>query len=201
MGGTIAFEMAQQFYSQGHKVALLALFETYNWAKIPPRAFLDTVRFYTQKIEFHWRNFLLLGSNEKITFFTEKAKEVKRRRTVWYGMIMAMFGDRFHVGDGQHLILSRLWEINDQAAVNYVARAYPGRITHFRPTKEYALYEGAQLAWDDVACGGVETHKLPVYPAGMLVEPFVRLLAEKLKDCIQKALEIERASNVRVPAA
>ena len=35
----------------------------------------------------------------------------------------------------------------------------------------------------------VEIHELPVYPAGMLIEPFVRILAKKLKSCIRKNLD------------
>ena len=35
MGGTVAFEVAQQIQAQGERVALLALFDTVDWSKIP----------------------------------------------------------------------------------------------------------------------------------------------------------------------
>jgi hypothetical protein len=44
------------------------------------------------------------------------------------------------------------------------------------------------MNWEKVAKGGVETHILPVYPTGMMVEPFVEQLADELKDCIDRAL-------------
>jgi hypothetical protein len=69
-----------------------------------------------------------------------------------------------------------------------VPDVYPGRITQFLPKKEYAHHIGPELGWNGLAAGGVETHVLQVYPAGMLVEPFVQVTAEKVKDCIERAL-------------
>ncbi|MFX0203317.1 MAG: hypothetical protein ACFFCW_45015 [Candidatus Hodarchaeota archaeon] len=94
------------------------------------------------------------------------------------------------MGKGQALLLSNLWKVNDRAALKYVPRTYPGRITQFAPTKDYALLAGPELCWHKLAAGGLEIHRLPVYPAGMLVEPFVRILAKELTACIDAALEI-----------
>lgn len=80
-------------------------------------------------------------------------------------------------------------ETNDQAAANYRPKVYPGRITQFRPMKEYAWHENTEMAWESLATEGVEVHKLPVYPAGMLVEPFVEMLAAELMACISKAVD------------
>ncbi len=196
MGGTVALEMAQQLHEQGQGVALLALLETYNWANLPDRSFLDGVYYYAQKIEFHWRNFLLLKSKEKLVFIQEKAKVAKSREKVWFETIKSKHGHKSHQGNGQNLSLSKLWETNDRAADNYVPQVYPGRITQFRPIKQYRRYDGPELGWDKLAAGGLEIHELPVYPAGMLVEPFVSVLAEKLKACIHKALEMEPSNKI-----
>jgi hypothetical protein len=55
---------------------------------------------------------------------------------------------------------------------------------------------GPELGWDKLAAGGLENYDLLVYPRGMLVEPFVELLAEKLKDCIQRALDMETSHEM-----
>jgi len=196
MGGTVALEMAQQLRAQGQEVALLAFFETYNWANMPAKSLLGDIFFRIQRIEFHCRNFLLLGSKEKLTFFMEKAKVAKSRSKVWYGMVLSKFGHRFHQRSGQYLTLAQLWEINERTPHNYMPKVYPGRISDFRPIKQYALFDGSELGWDKVAAGRVETCELPVYPRGMLVEPFVRLLAEKLQVCINKALETELGNKI-----
>jgi len=189
MGGTVALEIAQLLYAQGQEVALLALFETYNWVNMSDKSLLDNIYYYIQKIDFHLRNFLLLEFKWKLRFIREKMKDVKSRRKVWYGMILSKLGHMFQHNSEQYLSLFRLWKINDRAPLNYMPKVYPGRITNFRTVKQYALFNGQELGWDKVAAGGVETNELPVYPAGMLVEPFVRLLAEKLQICIHKALD------------
>ena len=79
--------------------------------------------------------------------------------------------------------------------MNYLPRLYPGTITHFRPSKEYARHNSEKVGWHDLSAGGVETHKLPVYPAGMLLEPFVGILAERLKSCIECAVEFSEYSD------
>src|SRR5439155_4504057 len=63
MGGTIAFEMAQQLHAEGQQVGLLALFDTYNWSKLPT---LPTSLPY--QVYFLVRNLLLLDLQEKFIF-------------------------------------------------------------------------------------------------------------------------------------
>ena len=116
-------------------------------------------------------------------------------------MIASKLGKKFNSGNGENLLLFNLWNVNDRAASIYVPKVYPGRITHFRPIKEYARYDDPKLWWDELALGGVDTYRVPVYPAGMLVEPFIGPVGQILKDCIQKALETERAGNVRATSA
>ena len=108
----------------------------------------------------------------------------KERRKVWYGMAASNLGNntRRSIGKAQHLY--ELWKNNDRAAINYVPKTYPGRIIHFRPIKEYAKFDNPKARWEKIAAGGVKTYRLPVYPAGMLLEPFVKVLAEKLKESL-----------------
>lgn len=188
MGGTVALEMAQQLCAQGHRVALLALLETYNWANLKEWTLYGKVFYYIQKIEFHWRNLLI--SENKMAFLGEKWQELKRRKNVWRGMIAAKIGNNSQRGgNNQGLLLSSLWDTNDRAAAEYVPKPYLGRITQFLPIKDYAHYDTPDLRWNSVATEGVEIYRLPVYPAGMLVEPFVSQLALELKKCISKAIE------------
>jgi phthiocerol/phenolphthiocerol synthesis type-I polyketide synthase E len=184
LGGSIALEMAHQLQAKGEEVALLALLETYNWAKVPSLSSFRKLHYYLEKIEFHAKNFLILPFKEKVVFLREKARELKSRSGVWYGMVKAKCEHKNHSNHGHHSLLARLWENNDQAAFNYVPKFYPGKITIFLPKKGYAIYKGPDITWERLA-REVETHELPVYPAGMLVEPFVQILAQKLKACIE----------------
>ncbi len=192
MGGTVALEMAQQLYAQGKEVALLVLMETYNFSS-EPRALLNRVHYRVQQIEFHLRNLLL--SDRKRIFLKEKAKVAWSRKDVLFGAISSRLGLNSSLVNGHYSALADVWTACDRAAANYVPKVYPGRITQFRPFKPYASFAGPALGWDNLADGGLETYDLPIYPRGMLVEPFVALLSGKLRDCIQRALEPETSNE------
>lgn len=191
MGGTIALEMAQQLHEQDQEVALVALMETYNWANLSDQSFLDKIHFYIQKIMFHFLNFLLLEFKGKLRFILEKTKVAKDRTGVWYGMVLSRLGDRFHKNNEQYLNIAQLWKTNDWITAKYVPKTYSGRMILFKPFKQYARYDKPELDWEKLVTEGLDIYELRVYPAGMVVEPFVRLLAEKLQFCIDKALKLE----------
>lgn len=86
-------------------------------------------------------------------------------------------------------VLAQVWKTNDSAAVNYLPRCFPGVITDFRPMKQYTKYAGENLKWSQLALGGQKIVTLPVYPAGMLLEPFVEHLAAALRTAIDQAAE------------
>jgi len=187
MGGTVALEMAQQLQEQGQEVALLVLFETYNWANMPAMSFLDKIYYYIQKIKFNWGKLLLAKS--KWTFIMEKERIASSKIKAWLGLMSSKLGHNSRSGNGQDLFLLRLRRANDRASNNYVPRVYPGQITQFVPAKEYSHNKKPGLGWENLAAGGVELHEIPAYPEGMFEEPFVELLADKLKECIYKAFE------------
>ena len=176
MGGTIALEMAQQLKAIGEEVELLALLETYNWFHAGEYSKGESRRYYWQKIEFHFRNFMLLPYSDKKLFFKEKWVELVRRSKMWIGQ---------RLGSSEQSAIQRalaaVWKQNDDASMAYEPRKYPGRLLHFKPQKDYAIHEGAELNWQGLA-REIETYILPVYPAGMLVPPFVSHLAKKLRE-------------------
>jgi phthiocerol/phenolphthiocerol synthesis type-I polyketide synthase E len=186
MGGTVAFEMAQQLRAQGQEVSLLALMETYNFSN-QPQGIIDKIHYRIQQIEFHLRNFLL--TDQKMTFLREKAKVAWGRKDIIFGSVISRISLRLNLKNRGTALLSSIWKACDLAAVNYVPKIYTGRITQFRPIKPYACFDGPEMGWEKLAAGGLDTYDLPVYPRGMLVEPFVELLADKLEYYIQKALE------------
>src|SRR6202046_1048263 len=62
LGGTIAYEVAQQLRAQGQEVTLLALFDTTDWSKIPSVNAWNTSYMACQKFLFHATNFFKLNS-------------------------------------------------------------------------------------------------------------------------------------------
>lgn len=186
MGGTIALEMAQQFHAQGKEVALLAIMETYNFSN-EPKSILDRIKYRVQQIEFHARNLLIADGKKK--FFQEKAKVAWDRKDIIFGTLFSLLRLSARQGKRDPYVLSSIWDACDKAVANYIPRLYKGKITQFRPFRQYASFSGPGLGWEGLAAGGLETHDLHVYPRGMLVEPFAKILAGEMKKCIQRALD------------
>ena len=193
-GGTIAFDVAQQLRARGEPVALLALFDTMNWSKIPVNVW-SKATYSTQQLMFHLASFLSLDSNGKSQFFQEKMEVLRSRIPVWQGMLLAKLNHHADNGSSTSLVLGRIWQTNDRACWSYVPQPYPGKITDFRPVKQYRIFSKPGLKWDQLAQEGQEVVVLPVYPAGMLVEPFVEHLAVALKRSIDAAIERLNASS------
>ena len=187
-GGTIAYEVAQQLQAEREQVALLALFDTMNWSKIPVTLWSKGT--YTfQRLIFHVASFLSLDPAGVSEFLREKTETLHNRIPVWRGILQAKFSRNTTAAASTALVLGRIWQTNDQACWQYVPKSYPGILTDFRPSTQYGIFDKPNLKWDGLAQGGQEVVVLPVYPAMMLVEPFVEHLAAALKKSIDQASE------------
>jgi thioesterase domain-containing protein len=79
-----------------------------------------------------------------------------------------------------------------QAARNYEPKVYPGRVTLFWGSGASTRpYEDWRLGWAELASGGMEVHVVPGDHVSIYQEPFVAVLAEKLKACIERAQATE----------
>jgi phthiocerol/phenolphthiocerol synthesis type-I polyketide synthase E len=189
MGGTIAYEVAQQLRAQGQEVALLALFDTMNWSKIPLLNPWNKSIIACEKFGFHVANFFRLDSPGRSEFVSEKMQALRNRIPVWKGMLRDRFSKSSNGPSSESLALGRIWKANDVACVEYQPKPYPGVVTDFRPMKQYGLFDRPDAKWDHLAQSGQNVVVLPVYPAGMLVEPFVQHLAAAVNKSIDAALK------------
>jgi thioesterase domain-containing protein/acyl carrier protein len=166
MGGTIAFEMAQQLSGQGQRVDLLALLDTYNWRMIK-RTFLHDLYFNVQKLWFSCQHFCSSNSRKKLSSLQAKCRELSTE--------------------------SGLSECNRRAAYAYVPKVYAGRMLHVRPARQYDRYNRPEMAWDELVAGGLEMFCVPSYPAQLVEEPFVRDVAIKLRSHISESTARENS--------
>ena len=189
MGGTVAFEVAQQIRAQGEQVALLALFDTMDWSKVPPASILDKSYHTVERLAFHAANFSRLDRQGKAQFLREKVDILRARIPVWRGMLVAKFSQAPRAGSSESVLLAKIWQTNDRASASYVPKPYVGTVTDFRPLKQYRIFNKPGAKWDRLAQGGQQVIMVPSYPAGMLVEPFVQHLATALEKAISDAVQ------------
>jgi len=185
-GGTIALEIAQQLQRTGESVALLAMLETYNLGGLPKVSFPLKAIHKTQNLYFHLRNLLLSLSRDGVGFFVEKLRVELGRAKVTFSILWSAMLAKFNYKGGlqyQHL---RTRAVNDRAQWAYRPLPYDGQITLFRPKTHYRGFADRDFGWGRIARQGVRVVELPLYPRGTLNDPFVQVLAERLKAELEK---------------
>lgn len=188
-GGIIAYEMAQQLVAQGEKVAVLALFDT-----ILPSAY-KWLPWY-DRLGVHWKNLWHVGP----AYILEKAQNnlynTKNKVNRAYGKFCVKMG----LPLPPHLEYLGMREIHDQAAYQYSPQVYSGRVTIFRAVvrgDEETSYVEPDLGWGKLVTGGLEIHDIPSSHLGILQEPYVQVLAHKLKVTIDRALQTHPSTSER----
>jgi hypothetical protein len=144
---------------------------------------------------FHLQNMLAAEGAAKLDFFMEKLHvEIRRAkvsvRGVWAGLRHRLAGSA--VSPAPRAKLADLYE---DALTNYDVQPYPGELTLFIAERHLAGFGVPQGGWPGIAQRGVRLFSLPFSPRGSLIEPYVRQLASILRGCIDKALEMPKASS------
>jgi thioesterase domain-containing protein len=184
LGGQIAYEMARNLLKMGKRVAFVALLDTQRRWNAEEGFKLKLLHRY-QQIAFHLRNFLLADYKGKAAFVRDKMIELSRRIKRRLLVFMSITAFELKLRSERPLVVME--HVNDRAANNYVALPYDGTITLFCPKGNYAGYEDPLMGWGDGLTRGVDVHRLSVYPAGMLIDPFVGELAEIMRNCLEEA--------------
>jgi aspartate racemase len=163
-GGVIAFEIAQQLQAQGQEVALLALLDSY----ISRRRKLLPIRHRLS-------NLLKIG-------FTGVLERVK-------GGVASKF-QRLRYG---RQYLPYLYYLAGETHLfeDYAPKAYTARVTLFKAMDEFSVsysVDSPEVGWNKFVTGSLEIYDVTGDHIGILEEPHVQVLAERLKFCIDKAL-------------
>jgi thioesterase domain-containing protein len=188
-GGNVAFEMARQLEKAGHPVALVALFDAFapgggtsaprlsrlgrRWRKIGVRA------------AYHGRQ--LLFGPDRGNYIRSKSRTLRRRmRSRIWQMIYNSYRGR---SKPLPRVLQDVREAGYLANREYVPAPYPGRVTLFRAgVRSAGDSRSEDMGWARLALGGVEVREVPGDHVNMLLRPQVGLLAEQLRECIDRAI-------------
>jgi hypothetical protein len=82
----------------------------------------------------------------------------------------------------------RIYQANNQATLSYVPQIYPNSITLLRTSVQSSkAHQDSSLGWSQLAEGRVEIHQVPGNHLTMLRKPHVKVLANQLKVCIERA--------------
>jgi thioesterase domain-containing protein len=185
MGAQVAFEIAQKLRRNRQQVNLLIAIDSYNFNGVMLKPTLkESVRYEGQKIKFHCSNLMHLGLKGQISYLTDKLKIAFERETRRLSAkLNALIG--LNEGGPREEFIE---DINDRAMFAYVPCVYPGKMTLFKPKKNYAYMRDPFNGWGEVAAGGLEVIELLVDPGGIFIKPYVQDLADKVREQIDAAI-------------
>jgi amino acid adenylation domain-containing protein len=174
-GGRVAYDMAQQLHAQGQKVALLALLDSFKDGEAIKILSLK------ERALAHWNNLLRVGPAYLLN--KRRLGNVKNRLMSFY----CEFYERLGLPSPQACQSFTYRKKKEEGNIEWVFApkdVYPERVTLFRPMESIGFIE--DLGWSELAPGGLEIHDVPGDSDSILEEPHIQVLAEKLRDCIDR---------------
>ena len=181
-GGDVAFEVARQLAAQGQKTAIVGLMDTYGPGE--PRNLNST------RVSTHFDR--LLKEGPKYFFRRTSSRLITQLFETLHWLLAAcnQVCKRLKIPAPHLFRMADVRNANLKASQIYVPQPYSGRVTLFRATEDVfysPAYLKTGLGWKAVALGGLDIEDVPGNHLGMLAEPHVQVLAEKLKACIDRA--------------
>jgi thioesterase domain-containing protein/acyl carrier protein len=177
LGGHIVFEMARQLSAQGAEPRLLMLVD----AGVPGSD--EYLRFLSKA-----HALVKMIRNEHVTYLRRKAREkTEYWRELWLRRIrIAQCAGYKILGRSVPLRLHyfQAEQAHLRALQRYSFHHYSGKIILFRATDRGEIlgrHEHPTLGWGAYAAGGLEIYDIPSAHVAMLLEPYVRNFADKLK--------------------
>jgi aspartate racemase len=190
-GGLIAFEMAQQLYKQGQKVALLVLFDTFHKTSVKRISWNKRAYDHLDNVLKNGFDYLLQKIIGKIKWTSNQLNRKRQSREIKLYIV-----SRITVSAEEANTLEQ--HANKIASSNYVPQTYPGKVTLFKAkiTSDRIAHEGwyvdPSLGWEELVGSGLEVYEISADHHSMFREPHVQVLVDKLRVCIDKALDDDR---------
>lgn len=181
-GGTIAFEMACQLKAAGEEVALLALLDTYpaGYFKLLPQGRVSRARQIAERVRAHLANLSELGLADKFVYLATKMKYAPAK--IKHKAYRRAYKLYERIGRPLPAVLKNIEELNFMAAREYVPQFYDGRATLFSATDLTASFD-VEDGWRQLVTD-LQVRRIPGNHLDMIKEPHVRVLADRLRECI-----------------
>lgn len=209
-GGLVAFEIAQQLRRQGDRVALIALLDTGtpDYPKmLPSTTALRSKAFQLiRRAQHHKASLMAFTAKERSDYIVARLKKVKlkyrRKIRDTYKRAVRKF---YSATRGTNSIPTSYIQIEDliwRAGQKYRPGVYRGDVTLFRASiQPLGIYSDPTLGWAPFIDGELEIHEVPGHHGSIVAEPYVRILADKLRDRLESAQRNEPELVAEVPQA
>jgi len=197
-GGSVAFEMARQLDREGDRVGLVALFDSFAPLPAGPERWISEMRRRWTRVRLRAANSArtLLFGPSRIDYFGGRTRAMLQKvRTRIRQRISSRFRKR---PKPFQQALQDVKQANHRAKRVYVPKSYRGEVTLFRASERRATdSSGRDMGWKRLALGGVEIREVPGDHVKMMLPPRVGILAQQLRECIDRATGAETPTAQR----
>jgi len=211
LGGSIAYEMAQQLVAQGERVSQLLLLDSTAWRDLEKNI-------GEEHLEEDDAALLINMFAEDLPIEATELREIPEDQRMDYLLKQAAGLNLLppDLGVGQVSAFLKVYRTNVRAGTEYVLRTYPGAVTLFKTSKELNRVSPEEFAggdylmkmiqdptkgWGDLATGGVQVINALGQHETMMKYPYVETLASQIRNLLdskpratQKKPKISRGS-------
>jgi len=197
MGGGIAYEMAHQLVTNGDEVALLAMvqpthkdYPKYQPDIKPVRRLLYQI---IRRIDLEYSRLMeTSGPKARLSHLWERFGAVLSPILLFMEKLFVSTQRRLGVSP-RHSRAFRLKSIegaHNMAYEEYEPIPYAGNAVIFYANKQpLGIYPDPTLGWGDLLQGDLTLEEIPGYRIGMLSEPRVRIVAQRLQKFITESID------------
>ena len=174
LGAYVALEIAHQLQTEGEEIALLVSLNTDGQWK--------TIDSFSDGIRLHARNLRRLDLSGKLRYVGGRLAY-----RVWWARVMIARARLRALQIAKrprtsNLLAAEVFEVNRRASASYTPSVFRGKLTYFQGSTD-ALNDPRPL-WNRAATDGIDIHVVPGGYIGVLFEPNVKMLADRLKLCL-----------------
>jgi thioesterase domain-containing protein/acyl carrier protein len=173
-GGVMALEMAQQLREQGEEVELVALFDSWLPSAHTQLSPVDRLKWHVEKLSKHGLSYI----GKKIV---QRLLQVQQKFLTNLYKVFQKFQP-----SANNVPQDIRAAVRQQMNQSYVPKPYPGKMVLFRAMErdEFEVDYDRDLGWGTIATGSLQIFDIPGDHLGILQDPNVQLLAEKLQLCL-----------------
>lgn len=211
LGGSVAFEIAQQLQADGEDVVSVVLIDSYHSGELPETVLvklqsnLQLGMFWVRKNYYYhggwakltelprkiWRKFIpterVLTSNNHAIPVGPNEGDIQSRQVSNSDQSNAHLTHSNEFTVSYEYRYARAQKANETAAERYVAQPYAGRVKLFRADIQILdWYFGQELGWQTVVKDGVELTKIPGFFGNLFNQHSTSLLAEQVREYLAK---------------
>ena len=147
---------------------------------------LESLTEVREKVTFHFQNVVRLNFRQQLRYLAKKMKDAALRESERLVVrVSNLLRIRHHGMEISDVIMEH--SERRSAFCLYRCSAYDGNTICFKAKQNYSYLHDPMLGWGEVLNGPLEFIELPSSAGGLFMEPYVQVLAEKLKERIDEA--------------